>query len=426
LRIRQQSALPPDFRMTRGAPPNAALARTRRLAGGVLTALVAIFLGTHLLSEPTGAVLLVRAMAEAGMIGGLADWFAVEALFRHPLGLPIPHTALLPRNQARAARNVGRFFEEHFLEPDRLRARLIEIEPSRHLAGWMERPENALTLARQLTGIVGAVAAHDPSPRMLVQARAWLRRQVLAAQGDAAMAENLGVLIKQAVRGEMVGEVLKLVRRSVDENRDKAAEMVEDRSRWWIASRVDRGIAEVVVNGVLSLLEDLGREQGGLRRDFEGAFDAMIDRLVAEGVLERAVGQARAELVRSGVFDDLVMQVATGLRDRLTERLDENPEALAVPIGQALRHLAATALTEPASRAAFDTRLADLAAQIIGDMRPAISAYVTDVIAGWSPDELNERFEAEIGPDLQYIRINGAVLGALIGGVIFAFDTLAS
>jgi uncharacterized membrane-anchored protein YjiN (DUF445 family) len=404
--------------------PGAALARTRRLAGAVLAALVAVFLGTHLVADPPAAVLLVRRIAEAGMVGGLADWFAVEALFRHPLGLPIPHTALLPRNQARAARNVGRFFEEHFLRPDELRARLRAIEPSRHLADWLARPGNARLLAGQLTGILGGLAAQDPSPRMLVQARAWLRRQVLAAEGDAAIASGLARLLKRGVRGEVVGEVLGLVHRAVDENRGKVAELVEDRSRWWIASRVDRTIADVVVNGVLSLLDDLRRDEGGLRRDFEAAFDRTLDRMVEEGALERAVAQARAELVRSGTFDEMVLSLARGLRDRLATRLEENPEALAAPVARALQHLATAGLADPAARAAFDERFADLAAQLVGDLRPAISGYVADVIANWSPDELNQRFEAELGPDLQYIRINGAVLGALIGGAIFAFETL--
>ena len=118
------------------------------------------------------------------------------------------------------------------------------------------------------------------------------------------------------------------------------------------------------------------------------------------------------------------LQLAAGLRDRLRARIAEDPEALAAPIADLIRDLAARTLADDATRAVLDARLADIAARLIGDMRPAISGYVTDVIAGWEPQELNARFEAEIGPDLQYIRINGAVLGSLIGGAIFGLNTL--
>ena len=139
--------------------PTSALARNRRMATGVLIAMAAVFAVTHLVADPPAWLRLVRSMAEAGMIGGLADWFAVTALFRHPLGLPIPHTALLPKNQARAAVNVGRFFETHFLEPAQLEARVRALSPSRLLADWLSHPGHARLLAVELTRLLGTLLA---------------------------------------------------------------------------------------------------------------------------------------------------------------------------------------------------------------------------------------------------------------------------
>jgi uncharacterized membrane-anchored protein YjiN (DUF445 family) len=408
-----------------GPLPAGALVRTRRLATAVLGLMAAVFLATHLAGD-TAAVRLIRAMAEAGLIGGLADWFAVEALFRHPLGLPIPHTALLPRNQARAARNVGRFFGTHFLDPATLAGRLRSVEPGRRAVEWLARPDNAALVARELTTLVGGLLRHDPSPRALARSRAWLRAQArgAGADSDAAIADGLGRLIKEGVRSTVVGEVLGLVYRAVDDNRDVAVALVQDRSRWWIASTVDRRIADLVVDGVLSLLEGLRAEHSDLRRGFETAFDRLVDTLAAEGALTRAVGDGRRHLVRTGAVDTLVLRLAAGLRDQLRERIAADPEALAAPIADLIRDLSARTVADEATRAALDARLAETAARLIGDLRPAISGYVTDVIAGWKPQELNARFEAEIGPDLQYIRINGAVLGSLIGGAIFGLDAL--
>ena len=226
------------------------------------------------------------------------------------------------------------------------------------------------------------------------------------------------------MRSTVAVEVLALVRRAVDDNREVAVDLVQDRSRWWIAGAVDRRIAGLVIDGVLSLLDELRADGSDLRRDFEIAFDRMVDTLAAEGTLTRAIGEGRRHLVQSGAFDAAVLQLAAGLRDRLRARIAEDPEALAAPIAGLIRDLAARTLADDATRAVLDARLAEIAARLIADMRPAISGYVTDVIAGWEPQELNARFEAEIGPDLQYIRINGAVLGSLIGGAIFGLNAL--
>lgn len=405
------------------ASPADALRRMRRLAGAVLGGMAAVFLATHLAPD-AAAVRLVRAMAEAGMIGGLADWFAVEALFRRPLGLPIPHTALLPRNQARAARNVGRFFETHFLEPASLRQRLRQLQPGRLALDWLSRPENAGRVAREFTGLAGALLDQGLSPRAAARSRAWLRAQAGRADADAAIARALAQLVKDGVRSTVATEVVGMVRDAIDQNREVAVALVQDRSRWWIASAVDRRIAGLVVDGVLSLLEDLQVEGSELRRDFQAAFDRTVDALGAEGTLDRAVGEARHSLVQNGVLNAELTRLAEGLRDRLRARIAEDPEALAAPIARLIRDIAQRALDDEATRTALDERLSDLAAEIVGDMRPAVAGYIADVIAGWEPEDLNARFEDEIGPDLQFIRINGALLGALIGGVLFAVNAL--
>ncbi len=384
-------------------------------------ALVAVFVATLVVGGDAGWLRLVRAMAEAGMVGGLADWFAVEALFRRPLGLPIPHTGLLPANQARAAQNVGRFFETHFLEPAALEARLVRMEISRHAAEWLARPENALGLARRLVGMLGGLARHDPPPRLLARVRAWARAAALSAGGDAEVADALARGVKQGIRSRLVDEALALIRRSVDDNRETAVQLVQDRSRWWIAAKVDRQVAGMAVAGVLSLLDELGQANSEMRRRFEAAFDAVIDGLAADGVLTRAVADARVGLVRSGALDALALRLAAGLRDGLVARVEADPDAIAEPLARLIGDLAARLRADEGARARLDARIAAAAARVVGDLRPALGGYVAGVIADWHPDELIARFEAELGPDLQYIRVNGAVLGALIGGLLYGF-----
>ena len=141
----------------------------------------------------------------------------------------------------------------------------------------------------------------------------------------------------------------------------------------------------------------------------------MIDELADQGALARVVSDGRRHLVGSGAIDTIVLRIAERHRDRLRERIAEDPDRLAAPISDLIRDLANQALAAQAMCTALNARVADIVACLAGDLRPAIGGYVTDVIAGWKPEELNSLFEGEIGPDLQYIRINGAVLGSLIG-----------
>ena len=180
----------------------------------------------------------------------------------------------------------------------------------------------------------------------------------------------------------------------------------------------------MAVEGVLSLLDELASGQSDLRRRFETAFDDVLDRLVAEGTLARAVGDARRHVAASGALDELLVRMAATARTRLSERIASEPTTLAEPVAVFLAGLARSISEDRAAADRLDERLAGLAGHLVGVFRPQLGGYVAEVIAGWKPDDLIARFEAELGPDLQFIRINGAVLGALIGGVLFAIGAL--
>ena len=405
------------------ALPATALARTKRLATAVLGLMAAAFVATHAVPDVT-IMRLVRSMAEAGMAGGFADWFAIEALFRHPLGLPIPHTALLPRNQARAAKNIGRFVETYLLESKILEVRLRRIEPARLALSWLAHPGHSASIARELTRFLGHLLSQQPSPRLLARMRGWFRSQARGAAADAPIAEGLAWLVKIGIRGAVAGEVLTLIRRAIDDNREVVVALVQERSRWWIASAIDRRVAGLIVDGVLSLIEEIRDEKADLHRNLQAAIDSMVDTLAAEGVLMRAVGKGWHALLRSGKLKMVVLNLVAGLRNRLRDCIAPDAGMPAVPVAEFIRDFAVRALADDAVRAQFDSGILEILGRLIGEGRPVISAYVADVIASWESAELNARFEAEIGPDLQYIRVNGAILGAFIGGALFGLNML--
>ncbi|MEL7012202.1 MAG: DUF445 domain-containing protein [Pseudomonadota bacterium] len=399
------------------AAKTARLNKTRRMAEIVLIALVAVYLVTYLPSDPPQWLRLIRHMAEAGMIGGLADWFAVVALFRHPLGIPIPHTALLPRNQARAAESVGQFFKGHFLDPKSISTRVAEVAPARRAAEWLIAPANAALLAKPLTQAVTLTMEVSTSGKSTLNdgLRKELRAALASETATHGIATALGPVLEQAVHGPLMSDMLRQVRKALDGNRDRVLELVQDNSRWWVASRVDRGVSTVLVDGVLNVIDDLEKSDSALRKDFEDGLAGFVHTLYESGALERAVHDGKTRFTQSKDFDEAVDATLTLVRQRLAEGQDDFESAITA----ALQSFARKLLSDDAALATFEAQLTEAAEKAMVELREPIGDYVTDVIKGWEADELSERFEREIGPDLQFIRINGALLGALIGGVLF-------
>lgn len=397
-----------------------AMGRVRLVASGILAGLTAIFVATHLVEAPGWGILLIRAMAEAGMIGGLADWFAVEALFRRPLGLPIPHTAILPSNQQRAATNVGRFFVTHFLDADELRPRILAMRPAHHAARWLAEGRNAFRAARFAVQALGLVLERAGPLRLDDGLRRELHRIVTEAAPDDQVAEEVARLLRTAMHGDLTDRLLILVHEAIGDNRDTVTALVQDRSRWWIASRVDRQVSDLLVDGVLSVIEELSTPGSALRLQFEGALDGAVGQLARDGSLTKVVTSGRQSFVETGAFDRLLDTLAASAQSRITDSLRDKPDDIAETLCGPLKHFAGKILTDDSFGRELDTKIAEVAGQAVAEAGPRIGAYVTDIIASWDSESLVARFETEVGRDLQFIRINGAVLGAMIGGAIFA------
>ena len=421
----KSSASPSDAAsVAEDAEKRLALRKMRQIATAVLATVAVIFLATHIPEQPGTLLLLIRAMAEAGMIGGIADWYAVEALFRRPLGLPIPHTALLPNNQQKAARNVGRFFNAYFLDPEQIKARVEALQPARRAAEWLRERENSRLVARHLTSAIGVILDRSPPPKLAAKLRREMRKIVGAEETTKALSHAIVPALREGLRGPFVTDVVTHVSETIDKNREQVTDIVQERSRWWIASGVDRRVSGVLVDGVLALLEDLSAPDSQRRSDFETALVGMIDRLAESEALTQAIGRGKEKFLNSDSFEVLMRDLTTMAQERMKAEVTEDPERVTGLITDAIQRFAGQMVDDKATLAAFEARLADGARTALTDLRGPISSYVAEVIASWDPETLSDRFEVEIGPDLQFIRINGVVLGALIGGLLFGVGAL--
>lgn len=391
----------------------------RRTATGILAALAVVFALTFTVEDPGFTILLIRSMAEAGMVGGLADWFAVEALFRHPLKLPIPHTALLPRHQKRAASSIARFIDEHFLVRDQVLAQVRRTNPARLAAAWLSDRSNARFVAAELSFTLRLFLKQQLGRGIRIGARPDMRAflQDVAQPDD--LSGTISTFLKETVRSRLMDDIIAQVRTVLDQNRDKVTEIVQDRSRWWIASTVDRGFVKLLVDGILSIMDDLADRDSQLRRDFDGSVVHLVDGIQKSGRIAAFIAEGRETYLASPAFADAIDTLVEKVLRQIQDNLEEHPDGATEFLAAGIAEFAESLLEDPALQDNLNERLVAAAGTFVEAARPAIVVYITRVIEEWESDDLVDRVEREVGYDLQFIRINGAVLGAVVGGTLY-------
>src|SRR5439155_2303358 len=254
---------------------------SRALATGMLGLSGACFLGTLLVRDPGTAVLLLRAIAEAALVGGLADWFAVTALFRHPLALPIPHTAILPANKDRIGEGLARFLDRHFLTPELLIPELRSLQIADRTAAWLARRHNAAALADEIARAVPYfLRAVDDR-----QITAFLRRALGSQLHGVDLSPLLGQLIRaltqtgyhEAVLDSALGYAADFLAR----NEERLLEGVTERRRRWIPAAINREIARAMLRAAAELIEDLRQPDGAARQALLARIDELAGELMA-------------------------------------------------------------------------------------------------------------------------------------------------
>ena len=407
------------------------LIRMRRLANGLLVLIMALFVFSHLW-EPPGQDWdmhwrFLRAFAEAAMVGGLADWFAVTAIFRRPLGLPIPHTAVIPNNQDRIADAVGRFIADNFLKGELVAERVKDKDLSETLAKWLADPAQSGALAG---GIVQAVPALlDAIDDETVSA--FLRQQAAEAAEGARVAPAFGsvleALAEQGRHQAMLDALLKQGYHLMEENKDLIHEKIRGRSGWLMRFvSADKKVADTVINAVNDLLYDVASDpRYPLRAQLNELVVKFANDLRDDPVLQARVGawlkEAAAHPTVTDAFEAGWNEFKTALR-----RDCAAPDGrLKAWLEGALTNLGAGLMREPGVRAALNARLRSLLVELADRHGEDVARLVSETIRRWDSQTIVEKLESNVGRDLQYIRLNGTVIGGLVGLLLHAAAEIA-
>lgn len=411
--------------MNEAARKRRALRRSYVLATGLLLLAAAIFLSMQFLA-PVFAVRLTSAAAEAALVGGLADWFAVTALFRHPLGLPIPHTALIPSRKDEIGRALGHFVRDNFLDAALVIQRLRRDNRALQLARWLKSEKSARFLSERVLALLPLVLEHarDEEIRRFVSrvAQEGLRRIDLAPLADAAM----WALLQSGKHMDLVDAAASVIDSSLGALKQSIVDKVGEHTGRFIPKYVDRKIGTAIIRGTqewLRAVRTLGSEER-----------LEVDLWIRERAAELRALPDYAPLIRNiqGLIlsNPALLHAAEAIWDEIKREIAADLDRAEPEIGAVVRRMVQTAgaiLEEtPALQDYANAALERLIVDYIAPWRVQISDFIAEVVQGWDARTVTALIELEVGRDLQYVRVNGTVVGALIGTLLFLISAAIS
>jgi uncharacterized membrane-anchored protein YjiN (DUF445 family) len=399
------------------------LRRNRMLAQGLLVLMGGTFLATHLVEDPGFLTGLVRAGAEAGLVGGIADWFAVTALFRHPLGLPIPHTAIVPNNQERIGRTLGRFVERHFLTQEVLTRKIEEGRFGRVLAEWLASPRTGERIAgpaaAALAGILRSLGNRD----LQELADRTLGRQLRKANVAPPLGRALRLLTQSGEADVLFENAIDVGIAWLGENRQRINQIVAGHSRWWIPKAIDRRVSDAIVREVTDILLALRARDSDARLQFREALTELIDTLADDPERQAAINDAKNRFLQHPELQAWMGSVWQELSERSLAELDRPDSRTRAALARGIAMVGEALKTDPKMQVQIDVLLRRLA-KVVVSWRGEIGSFISDVVRSWDISTLTDRLEVTVGSDLQYIRMNGTVVGACVGCIIFLLSWL--
>lgn len=396
----------------------------RRIASGLLLLMALVFVIARLLHDRHPAVAFVGAFAEAAMVGAIADWFAVTALFRHPLGIPIPHTAIIPSNKERIGENLGNFLEHNFMSYEVVHGELERIDFAGSAAHWLNQGANAHAVAAQLTSAVPALL------RMVEDrdAALFLRDALAGALKDVRLAPLLSQLLSVLVAGRqhhvLLEKVLGFVAAALEAHRPYIRQKVHEHSPRWIPKAIDEKFYERLMAGVQEMLADIQDENSQWRERFQTATEQLIAKLASSPEYEQKLRDLLDSSLGHPLLRSYLGEVWDDARLRLLADTGRADSKIAAHIEQALRSFSAALARNQAVQVKLNEWLRTFAAETIVAKRELIVDLVRRVIRSWDADTLASKFELHVGRDLQYIRINGTIVGGLVGLLLHAAGLL--
>jgi uncharacterized membrane-anchored protein YjiN (DUF445 family) len=395
------------------------------IATGLLVFMAIVFVLTHIYSYRWPWLGYVRAFAEASMIGALADWFAVTALFKHPLGIPIPHTAIIPNQKDRLGESLARFVRQNFLVPTALQPRLDRTDFSRAISSWISQPGNADKVARDIAGTLRWVLSTFDSDVLRDLVRRNLQRTLTRISVTPLVGRVLDQLVSADHHQQLMDAAVAAAHQHLAENRFAIRLKIASESPWWVPDFVDEEIYDKIVNEIEAALHRVGTDENHAARiQFNQAARNFIDSLKHDPEIIARGEALKDELLDHPAVQQYLADIWTQISDNLREQSNEPDSAMIQRLSIALTRVGETFRDDPTLGEELNRWVRDAISYLVSQYRAGIASVISETVQAWDPSATSRRLELYVGRDLQFIRINGTLVGGFAGLAIYSLIQL--
>jgi uncharacterized membrane-anchored protein YjiN (DUF445 family) len=397
------------------------LRRMQWIATSLLALMAILFVATSLLRDAHPLLNPIWAFSEAALIGGLADWFAVTALFRHPLGLPIPHTAIVPTRKDEIGRALAGFVGRHFLTREALEVRLARVDLAERLGDWLSSERNAELLSRDAAVALDWLLRSVDSAELRDSIGGSLRDSLDHIPVNRAVATLIDVLASGNHSQALIDRLVEFGRDLLRDNQLKIRERIRDRSPWWMPRFVDEEIYDQLVGEFERILDEVGDNPvHPARIELNVRLKSLQHDLSSDPELIKKGEALRDEFLRHPATRRFFHDAWQRLRDYLLASFTDPDSAVRRGLQTQIASIGTSVAEDPEVRERLNLWLRELVVYIVENYRDSLTRIISDTIAQWDPEATGQRIELHIGKDLQFIRINGTLVGGLVGLILYA------
>ncbi|MDQ6635315.1 MAG: DUF445 domain-containing protein [Gemmatimonadota bacterium] len=367
---------------------------------------------------------LLRATAEAAMVGGVADWFAVTALFRHPMGIPIPHTAIVAQRKDRIGRSLGNFVGNNFLAREVIARQLHGMRLGERAARWLSEPEHQARVARAIASGVARAADAIPDAELRVSVQDTVVHQLRRVHVAPLLGDVLALATTDDRHQDFLDRLVKLVTRIVEDNKELIRVRIAEESPWWVPGAIDDKLYQKIVAGIERTLAEVAADDAHpLRGQFDKALRDFVEKLhTSPETIARAEAMKERLLDHPAVAEltDALLGAARTSLARYAGPDSPSPE----PLERALGAIAERVVGNEALLHDVDESLERLVLGVVDQYRPEVAELIARTVEGWDASDASAKIEVQIGRDLQFIRINGTLVGGLVGMLLYLVSVL--
>lgn len=398
----------------------AALRKMKLVALGLLIAMAVVFVFAFALQRQYPWLQYVRAAAEGGMVGALADWFAVTALFKYPMGIKIPHTAIIPRRKDQIGASLGEFVETNFLSEQVVQDKLASVNIARRAGEWLATPAGANRVAKEGAAVIRGLfkVLNDDDVQAVIEG--MVRKHLLTPPWGPPVGKLAERIFHDGHHHKLVDLLVDRAADWVSENHETVSRLVSERSPTWVPQFVDGLVGDKVY---IEFLKFVRAVQSDPSHQVRQSIDKYLNDL-AQDLQHDPVMIARAEDIKAQVLGDpevreLASRTWGTVKNALLGAVEDPDSELTVKFKAAVRDFGSRLVNDPELAGKVNAWIGDAAGYLVRTYRSDIAGVITDTVARWDAEETSQKIELQVGKDLQFIRINGTVVGSLAGLAIF-------